>query len=432
MSEQKSNTLYDQLRFYTLCGIGLSIVISQLLVNSMLIIVLLILWLVKGNLRERFAIAAKNKLFIAYTLLLIVNAIGIIYAPDKMESWKNTESKLSFLVLPLIFSSSPLISNKTHNKVLLVFTAGVTLTALYCLAIAGYKYGQVHDTSVFFYHDLVSPLPHHAVYFSVFTFIGIAWLLFEGRQVWWLKNHQWLYVSWILFLLVLMVLLSSKMALVVLLIFFGWFIVHRYAGVHRKKLWAFGLGAVLAVAGLVTIDNPVKRRFADMANADFSFLSQEKFTPKDYFNGLQFRMLLWRITYEILDERDAWLLGVSPSEAQAALRDKYIRLNMYQGDKAVNDPGYLDYNCHNQLLQTSLQSGLIGLASLLFWCVMLAVSAWRKKSILLNSLVILIFCFFFTDSVFERQYGVILVTFFPLLLLYSGGKEKHSTTPPHS
>lgn len=429
MNEQLKDNLYYKLIFLVLCGIAASIVFSLLLVNSLFIIALLLLWILKGSFRQKWDLLSRDTLFKAYLLLFVANAIGILYTPDWLAGWKNTESQLGFVVLPLIFCSSPLLSARTRTGVLMVYSIVLTVAALGCLAIAAWKYGTNHNPAVFFYHDLVSPLDHHAVYFSVYIFITLSFLLFEGYALPRVAKNKWIYITWILFLLGFVVLLSSKMALVVLLLFFAWFVIRRYAVKHTKKLFIIAVLAGATIAAVLIVDNPVKRRFSDMADMDMSFLKKETFSPNDYFNGLKFRLLLWRFTYEILQEKDAWWLGVSPAEGQHALRQKYTSMNMYLGDKEKNDPGYLDYNCHNQLLQTTLQSGIVGLIAFLIWCVALAMQAFRKKNILLTSLVFLLFCFFLTDSVFERQYGMILCTFFPLLLLYSE-VPTHTPSPP--
>jgi O-antigen ligase len=150
-----------------------------------------------------------------------------------------------------------------------------------------------------------------------------------------------------------------------------------------------------------------------------SILKKEKYNPGDSFSGVQFRLLLWRFTFEILEEEGAWIFGVSPSRAQSTLRKKYLEMDMYAGDKGKGTEGYLAYNCHNQFLQEMLQSGVVGLCALLYWCVVLLKVCIYKRDIVMYALVFVIFCFFFSDTPLERQYGIVLCTIFPLILAYS-------------
>lgn len=414
-----TNAYYYWCRLVVLSGIAVTILFSLLAINSIFIIALSALWLFSANFREKFRRLGRDPLFWAYAVIFLVNLLGILYAPDKMAGWKNAESKLGFLILPLIFCSTGPIPISLKSRVMAIFSIGVTFASLLCLVIAAFRYNSTHNAKWFFYHDLVDPLNHHAVYFSVFTFISVAFLLFEYQTIPWLASRKWLLRAWTLYLVIFIILLSSKLALVILLIFFIYYTFRQYAARHKMQLIIAAVAGLIVIVGLMTINNPVKRRFADLADGDLAILKAEKFSPAVYFNGFKFRLLQWRFTYEILSEKHAWLLGVSPSNAQACLVEKYISMDMHRGSGTKEDPGYLGYNCHNQLLQSTLQSGILGGLSFLAWCVILAIQAFRKKSILLSSLVFLLFCFFFTDSVFERQYGMVLCTLFPLLLLYT-------------
>ena len=63
-------------------------------------------------------------------------------------------------------------------------------------------------------------------------------------------------------------------------------------------------------------------RFGGM-QSNISFIEKDEFSPADYFNGIEFRLVSWRFAYEILNENHAWLFGVSPGDAQDMLNAKY-------------------------------------------------------------------------------------------------------------
>ncbi|HRN54925.1 MAG TPA: hypothetical protein PLL71_00660 [Agriterribacter sp.] len=153
-----------------------------------------------------------------------------------------------------------------------------------------------------------------------------------------------------------------------------------------------------------------------MAVGTHTLFLQKKYNPGVYFNGLQFRLLTGRFTLEILSEQKAWLLGVSAGDGQKYLRKKYIEADMYQGD-GVHNEGYLMYNCHNIYLQTSLESGMIGLFSLFFVIITLLfkIIKRKKRAALIFFLCMLVFGF--TESYLSRQFGIVLFTFMPLLAL---------------
>jgi O-antigen ligase len=265
----------------------------------------------------------------------------------------------------------------------------------------------------------VKPISQHAIYFSVYTFIALVYLLSEESTLLWLKKKRMIYISWIIVLLFFLFLLSSKMVLLVVILF----LLHLFFRPGKKKIrrWqAMGSGifALLLIIAILSTDNPVHKRFIDL-RGNMELLKQEKYDAGTYLNGWQFRLLLWRITYEIIRDKKAWFAGVGPANAQSVLEEKYLDLGLYAGVKNSGDHGYLQYNCHNQFLQTLLQSGIIGLLFFAGWCYLLFKKALQKKEPVLFWSVVILICFFFIESVCERQNGVILCTLIPLMFIYT-------------
>lgn len=414
-------------------GIGVTMLFTLYAINSIFIILVGALWLLSGDFKNKFRNLGRDPLFWSYLLLFAINAAGILYSPDRAASMKNTEHKLALFILPLVFCSQGRFEASIKTRVLTYYTIILTAICFFCLVAGWISYTQTNNIEMLFYHDLVKPVNHHAVYFSAFTFISICFLLFENQSVPWLAKRKWLMISWVSFLTAFIVLLSSKLALIVLVVFYLYYIFRKYAAQSKTKLTIAAIGCAVAILLVATVDNPIKRRFTDLANGNMNILTQEKFSPQDYFNGFQLRLLFWRCAYEILNEQDAWLLGVSPGQAQPLLTKKLIALDLRQGDLKVQDYGYIYYNFHNQLLQNSVQSGMLGLIAFLVWWAIMWMKAARRKSALLSSLLLLMTFFFFTDSVLERQYGIVLCTFFPLMMLYanpSGREEEKTTSSP--
>ena len=410
----------ENIKLFLLCAIVITICFSRLNLNSNFIVLLTAAWLAGGRLKRRFQVLLKDKLFIAYLLYVVIQAIGITMSDDLKPGWKEVESKLGFLAIPVVLCSRGFHTENMRRKVMLVFGMGLTVAALYCISVAIFKYSVSHDTTVFFYHELMRPIDHHAVYFAVFTFINLVFLVSELRHFSWFKKNRVVYVVWVAFYLVLLFLLSSKMVLLITALYL---ISQLILSIRSAKtaIWPQLLGAfsILLIVVLVLVtDNPVKRRFADL-KGNIELLSLNKYNEAMYFNGWQLRLLLWRFTFEIIHEKNAWLTGVGPTNDQAALQQKYLDMGLYKGLESRGDQGYLEFNCHNQFLQSSLQSGVPGLLAFAAWCVILAARTIRKGKTVLTWMVLIIFAFFFIESVFERQYGMVLSTLFPLLYLYA-------------
>jgi O-antigen ligase len=175
------------------------------------------------------------------------------------------------------------------------------------------------------------------------------------------------------------------------------------------------------MAGVFMTDTPIKKRMKEDWDGQISKIRQQKFSPADYFTGVQFRVLSWRFVYEILNEEHAWSLGVSPGDSQDVLNEKYAQENMFIGGAPENRTGFLGYHSHNQFLQAVLETGLLGLTFFIMACAGLIrlakKSTWRSLTVL----AILLLCNCFTDAPLKTQYGIVLFVFFPLLM-YKGSQ----------
>lgn len=410
----------ENIKLFLLCAIVVTISLSRLNLNSNFIVVLIVALFAAGRLRQRLAVLKKDKLFIAYVLYLLIQIAGATLSDDLKVGWKEIESKVGFLALPLVLCSRGFHTENMRRKVMLVFCMSITAAALYCITMAISRYSASHDITVFFYHELVRPLDHHAVYFAVYAFINLVFLISELKNIPWLKNHRVIHFIWIFFYLFLIFLLSSKMVLFITAFYMLYRLVISIRS-SKKRLWPnllAGFSILLVMVLVIITDNPVKKRFVDL-KGDIELLSLNKYNEGMYFNGWQLRLLLWRFTFEIIRDKEAWLTGVGPTNDQAALQEKYLAMGLYKGLESRGDQGYLEFNCHNQFLQSSLQSGIPGLLIFGGWCVMLVLRTIRKRKETLSWMVLIILAFFFIESVFERQYGMILTTLFPLLYLYA-------------
>jgi O-antigen ligase len=409
----------QKFKLYLLYGMIITIVFSRLNLNSLCMILFTLAWLVEGKLKNKWALLKKDKLFIAYAFYFLIQFVGMTQSENIYSGWLGVEDKLGFLMLPMVFCSTPFLNINMRGKIMLALSLAITIAAIYCLAIASIQYFDTGNSVFFFYHQLVSPISQHAVYFSVYTFIAFVFLVSEHGSLPWLLKNRLIYISWLIFLLFFLFLLSSKMVLLVVILYlFRLFFRFGNKKISRWQAIAGGFSAMLLIIAIISTNNPVEKRFIDL-KGNIEFLKKEKYDAGTYFNGWQFRLLLWRVTYEIIRDKHAWLIGVGSSDAQATLEEKYLDLGLYAGGSNPDHHGYLKYNCHNQFLQTMLQSGIIGLLLLLGWCCMLFKKTLSGKESVLSWSLVIIICFFFIESVCERQYGVVLCTLIPLMYIYT-------------
>jgi O-antigen ligase len=415
---------YDKAIYWGLLITLLSLAFSIRFINSISVFILVLITVIHPERKMFFKRAFRNPYFIGCIALFLAKFGGVFYTEHLNISLRQTETKLIWIAIPFFFCSNKNISGGDVWRLMFRFTIALFAVSLYCLLYALYVYTQQHDTSVFFYHELVRPVKHHAVLFSLYLFFCIVYWMEEGLEATSSRSQKAFLTCLVIFFFLFIVLLASKL---IIGLSFLYIIFFAFKFFFKKKILPLVLFAsfLLAILLVLTITkNPVKDRFKDLASGNISLFRQEKFSPGVYFNGLQFRLLIWRFTYEILNEKNAWILGVSTGDAQIELNKKYVAANMYQGNGRDDTQGYLVFNCHNVFLQTALESGLIGLFILISIIVIFIVQAIqrRRRSTLIFFTAILAFCF--TESVLSSQYTILLFMFFPLLSLNTGIPKK--------
>jgi O-antigen ligase len=285
------------------------------------------------------------------------------------------------------------------------------------LLITAFHYLSGAPAYLFFYHDLVKPLSQHAIQFSILVFIALLFLIENLKETKLLLSPAFGH-SMIAFLSLFLLLLSSKL-IISFYIFYLTSIFLRNR-INKKRFFATYLIFITAFISIAITPNPIGNRFRSMITGNSLLFEQQKFNPGVYFNGVQFRLLEWRFSFEILNEQKAWIKGVTPADAQSFLDKKYTETNMFTGIPGTQNHGFLGYHTHNQFLQSLLENGLPGLVVFLLICFSLFKMAWGHARHELKWLVTLLIVYCFTDAPFETQYGIVIFTLFPLLFYLTG------------
>lgn len=363
-----------------------------------------------------FSPRLRNSYLVACSLFFFLQIVALLYSGNVQDGLKHVQVKSAVLFIPLCFYSCNYLNPSRFSKLMKAWVLMLVITITWCLSKAFIEY-QFHQApaTVFFYHQLVSSLGHHAVQFSIIIFAALIYLLRIAAKGEYLYNKM-IHAGIVAWFIGGILLLSSKLVILFLIAYLFYFL---FTIIKKNTSVKFTI-SIVAVAGILIssailfTNNPVSRRFNDLMHGSISVVQQTSFKPENYFNGIQFRLLQWRFVKEIMQENKAWLTGVSPADAQTLLNKKYIATNMFTGEPGRADHGFLGYNTHNQFLESLLQTGIIGLLIFIFICVSMVRMAVRQKNSLLTTIVILLLAYTFNESVFETQYGIVIFTFLPL------------------
>ncbi|OQP47173.1 hypothetical protein A4H97_06605 [Niastella yeongjuensis] len=358
------------------------------------------------------------------SLFFLLQIIPIAYTDNIAQSWRHIEVKSALLFIPLCFFSCRYLNKDRFHALMKPYVFMLVIILTWCLGISFIKY-HYHQAPVyiFFYHELLLDLGHHAIQFSILVYAGLIFLLQEitlGRYV----VNKAIHFSLLAFLIGALFLLSSKLVICFMLCSLVYYAIIE-GRKNVKTRWAITAVAVagITISSLILFTkNPISYRFNDIMHSNMHVMEQKKFEPRFYFNGVAFRLLQWRFVKEITQEHRAWVMGVTPAHAQLLLNQKYVEANMYAGRPGTPDHGYQDFNTHNEWLESFLQTGIIGLLTFFGICFSMIAMAIQQKSRTLWAIVLLVLAYSFQEAVFETQYGLVVFLFLPLFF-YFGEKS---------
>jgi len=210
------------------------------------------------------------------------------------------------------------------------------------------------------------------------------------------------------------VLLSSKSLILLGLILLSFSLLRHLPFSWPKKIASIAI-LLFALTAFIS-QTPIADRFKDVFSSKLELIQQDSFTYRSDFDGLNMRLTFWRFAFEILEEDEAWIFGVGPGDSQTRLVEKYKAHGIYLGNPNLGDAGYQKTNTHNQFVETSLKSGIVGLMVTLGLFALLLLEGYKTKNILQICFGLIFMWLMLTESVFERQKGLSLFCAGVLLL----------------
>ena len=163
-------------------------------------IILLFSWLLDGNLISKLKSFAKNKIALAISSIYILHLIGLLYTSDFDYGLNDVKIKVPLLLLPLIISTAPPVSNSVFEKILSVFVLSVAAASFICfyvlLGYSGRQVLQARDASIFTSHIRFGLM----MCLSVF----ILGYFIYSREALWLRALFSVFILWFILFMLMM------------------------------------------------------------------------------------------------------------------------------------------------------------------------------------------------------------------------------------
>jgi O-antigen ligase len=368
--------------------------------NSLAITVTTIFFLYKTIKKRDF----KN-LIIYYTsfVFFLAQFVSYIYSDNKAVAGVKLVLYLPFLLIPISFSflsNNRIILNK--NKIFKYLFYGTLIILIYGLSrfmydiiFLGERYDYGRAVAL-----LLKYIPHH-IYMSMFVLISI-YAVSVGR-IEKGKNRKSVYILPILYLF--LILLGSRMAILLGMLILPIFLFKKLKELRNKNKIKILAGVLISIILIIGFSNDFVRD-----KMIYSYYDLLKIPTKEKpFFGVSYRQQIWYTVIELIYQSP--FLGYGIGDIQEVLNSNY---------KSSEIKGL---NAHNQYFQFILNYGfVICLALSFFTFKVIKQCILNKQSILFFSWIILLF-FCLTESILNRQWGVVLFAFILNFSIYSQDKS---------
>jgi O-antigen ligase len=370
-----------------------------------------------------------DKVLSPLIVLYLLMALSLLWSHDLNASIKAISKELPLLIFALSFMTFSSFDESKKQMVLKYYSFGMFFYMVFFLTKAVIRFIITRDSSVFFYHDLVTE-DLNAIHVSVY--MSVAFFYFHSKET---RSN---FSSIIAFLLAVFIfLLSSKNIIVVFVLLFVVFEFFYSKKQLKRKKTVIGLFVIASI--FLLFSSKIKERFLvewksnkientsivkalkteEVNNISvYQAWTQDKFRQNDYFAGTAFRVYQIRIFKEMLEEDTIIFNGYGLNASGFRIKEKGREHTVFSGDATYD--GYQNKNFHNQYVQIFAETGIFGLLLLFLIVSLNLIKAIKSKDFVHISFAVLMISLFLTESFLSRQRGVV---FFAVLFCVFNAKD---------
>lgn len=369
-------------------------------INNILLVVYFGLFIMEGSYVEKLKILKKNAFLLIPLGLFFLLALLAALNPFENFSifFKHLEKYWGLLAIPITIIACKEDYQKFWRNLFLALLWGCVATLLICYGNSFYEMIVGHEPLHYFWryrhlnHQFTNIADTHPAYLGLFIVVSIVFLFTESTLKKWQKG------ALLLFFLLGLLQLASRMAIISVVIIGLVFIISKFKN-HWKEI-AIGLG-ILSIVGLLffsTGSNFMKNRL----------ISYEKL-------GGDERIRRFKISYDIFTEHP--FFGIGFAQKDEARVKKYLE----QGFLVAASE---KYNAHNQLLEYLSVNGIFGAIVFIVVFTYLIYLAWKKQQYFFLALLLLFLLANTTESMLVRIKGIEFFAITVSLLLISKRKKE--------
>ena len=408
----------QRLHFFLIICVVLSLPFSipNVQLNSFFILLLSANFILLVTFCKKDINIKSKKILILFILVYFIHVFGLFKSDNMHEAIFELQKKLSIFIFPLILLFSPKLNLKQVRVILLCFVTSCLLTGLFSLSVASYRFFSWQDSTFFFYHSLSGIVGMHGTYLSIYFCFSIVILLsiyFDTIHTARITEKIIYYFS-LLTLTILVLLLAGRLQIIILVlgvIAYSLFYFHKKIGLFKSLILSVLIGGF--ILGSALLSPKIRDRFKEGLNYDIG----------NRWGEQQVRALIWSSAFELIKMNP--ITGVGTGDVQDELHKYYL-------SHEYTSLTYLEntkYNAHNQFLETAVGLGIPGLIVLLACFMASLVYAIKHRNILYFVFTIIFMISCMTESLLERQSGIVFYAFFNSFLYLNNPNKKDDERP---
>jgi O-antigen ligase len=356
---------------------------------------LIILLLITSLFNNRFN-QLRGKNILLFTSIYLLYLFGLLYSSNLDCGLNDLVGKLSLFVFPIIFFISNINFNSKLDVILRSFVEGVLVSGIISVFVSIVKFYYTLDASWFFYANVSAFL--HSSYFAMYASFAILIIYyFVFKDALQTKKSTLIKLIQLLFLSLLIILSCSKAGLLSLLFIhfgaIGYWLIKRKAYLKGSLVFVvFFCLLSLFYFQSSTLKNRVDEVFSVSSSGDTSSGS-----------STAVRIDIWKASIDLIKKKP--FFGYGTGDVENILVEKYKQ----EGLSVIAEK---KLNAHNQFLQTSIAIGLVGTLVLILIFIIPLFYAVRDRKYMYVFFILLIILNLLSESMLERQMGVVFYAFF--------------------
>jgi O-antigen ligase len=394
------------------------------------LIAYVILWCAEGNWNHKFLTFRKGLLLHLLFFLFVLFLAGMIYTENEADGWLSLDKKIFFFAIPLAMATSTI--RFTQNEIRFILYSFVTtclIASLICLInsffLLNRSAGEILPSAIsylstsdfksinpdtsnqwlfFSYMGLADGIGMHPAYFSLYLAFCIVFLLSEFYTV--TESQKTIRTAALVFIIyfsAFIIFLASRIIIFSLLLIYLVMITSTLATKTKRKAAVGPVLLVLLCLSMLYV-NPVSRYKNWQELWRTTFVSRENTTGH---TSTQIRVSLLWMGWKTFARVNP-LTGAGTGDVNAMMRKT-------SEDHSVSNI-HNTYNPHNQYIAIAIGLGLIGLVIFIACLAIPFMMAFTQRDYLLMGFLFLFAALCFSETVLERQKGVVLFAlFYPLL-----------------